>query len=151
VRRSGVPAGGCVGLSRREAAAAGISDAAQTAPLVSQLRQESFFRAETDPRVLKAFAKWSECMRASGFVYSSPFKPDFNLSAPPTALEIHTAKADVDCKYKTNLLGVTYAVQADVQNAEIRAHAQQLATIQAQVRRQERALAAAGAKYGISA
>jgi hypothetical protein len=74
----------------------------------------------------------------------------FNMAAPPTALEVQTAKVDVACKYRTNLLGVAYAVQADYQNALIESNAQQLAAIKAQVKGQRQALAAAEAKYGIA-
>jgi hypothetical protein len=149
-RPSGVPVGGCRGEAQREVAAAGVGEVDQTATLVAHLRLQSFERAQADPRVRKVFAEWSTCMRASGYVYSTPFKPIFNMAAPPTALEIRTAKADVACKYKTNLLGVTYAIQADYQNALIESNAQQLAAVKAQVKGQQQALAAAEAKYGMA-
>ena len=141
-RPSGVPAGGCRGLAQREVAAAGVSAVDQTAAVVAQLRLESFERAQADARVRKVFAEWSSCMRASGYVYATPFKPAFNMEAGSTALEVQTAKADVACKYRTNLFGVAYAVQADYQNALIESDAQQLAVIKAQVKGQQRALAA---------
>ena len=147
---SGVPAGGCRGLAQREVAAAGASAVDQTAAVVAQLRLESFERAQADPRVRKVFAEWSSCMRASGYGYATPFKPTFNMEAAPTAREVHVAKADVACKYRTNLFGVAYTVQADYQNALIASHAQQLAAIKAQVKEQQRALAAVEAKYGIA-
>jgi len=149
-RPPGVPVGGCRGLAQREAAATGVGDVDQTTAIIAQLRLESFERARADPRMRKVFAEWSSCMRASGHRYSTPFKPTFNMAAPPTAREVRTAKADVACKYRTNLLGVAYAVQADYQNALIQAHAQQLATIKAQVNRQQQGLATAEAKYGIA-
>jgi hypothetical protein len=131
-------------------ATAGVGQGGQTAALVAQLRLESFERAQADPRVRKVFAEWSSCMRASGYVYATPFRPAFNLAAPPTAREVHAAKADVACKYRTNLLGVAYAVQADYQNALIASHAQPLAAIKAQVKEQQQALTAVEAKYGIA-
>ena len=149
-RPSGVPVGGCRGQAQREVAAAGVGQVDQTAALVAQLRLKSFERAQADPRVLKVFAAWSSCMRGSGYLYPTPFKPTFNMAAPPTALEVKTARADVACKYRTNLLGVAYAVQADYQNALIESNAQRLAVIKAQVKGQQQALAAAEAKYGIA-
>ena len=89
-----------------------------TPPLVAQISEESFARTRSDPRTLAVFSKWSACMSAHGYSYSNPFQPaaSVNQSATPTQTEIQTAMTDVACKRKTNLLGITYAVQADYQN-----------------------------------
>ncbi len=149
-RAASVPAGGCVGQARREAASAGLGTVeGRTAPLVSQLQLESFDRTQSDPRVLAVFAKWSACMRAAGYAYSTPFKPAFSMSAAPTRAEIQTAVTDVTCKMKTNLLGVTYAVQSDYENDLIDKDAQQLAQIKTEIRQQASALVTLERKYGL--
>jgi hypothetical protein len=149
-RPAGVPAGGCHGQAQREAAAVDSTSAGQAASVVAQLRLESFNRTQADPRVRKVFAAWSSCMRTSGYDYQTPFKPTFNMAARPTVTEIRIAKADVACKYRTNLLGVAYAVQTDEQNALIAAHAPQLAAIRTVVRSQQQALAKADTEYDIA-
>jgi hypothetical protein len=142
-----VPAGGCVGQAEHEDAAAGLTSGA-TSPLVSQLQLKSFEQAKSDPRVLRAFAAWSACMRSSGLDYPNPFAPQFDMAGPVSALEIKTARTDVACKFKTGLLGVTYAVEAGYQNTLIDANAQALSRIQDQVRAEQRALASAERAHG---
>jgi hypothetical protein len=126
-RPNDVPVGGCVGFAERAISADKIGDVAQAAPLVASLTSDSFNDAVADPRVTRVFAQWSSCMRAEGYQYASPFSTSFNLSGPPTPVEIKTAKADISCKAKTNLLSVAYSVQRDYQDAMIKAHAKQLA------------------------
>jgi hypothetical protein len=123
----GVPAGGCLGFAERKVSGDKISSVAAAAPLVASLSTDSFNDAEADPRVVRVFAEWSTCMRAQGYKYASPFSTSFNLSGPPTPVEIKTAKADISCKARTNLLSVAYSVQRDYQDAMIKAHARQLA------------------------
>ena len=147
---AGIPKGGCVQEAAQQVSA-GLGQAARaTPPLVAQISEESFARARSDPRTLAVFSKWSACMSAHGYSYSNPFQPaaSVNQSAPPTQAEIQTAMTDVACKRKTNLLGITYAVQADYQNALIDKYAPELAQIKAQAERQARAVASLTAKIG---
>jgi hypothetical protein len=150
---SGIPRGGCAGQANQKVAAALGSAEGAVPPLVAQISLESFDRARSDPRVLAVFAKWSACMRAHGYDYANPFQPPAvaNQSRPPTQAEIQTAVTDVGCKLKTNLLGVTYAVQSDYQNQLINQNAPQLAQIKAQVQQQAKALVSLAEKYGIAA
>jgi hypothetical protein len=144
-----VPAGGCSGQALRELTTAGISY--QGSQLVPEIAANSFEKTLADPRTLAVFAKWSACMRAHGYDYESPLTPpaNFNLNAPATQAEIQTAVTDVTCKFKTNLLGITYAVQADYENAMIQQHAQVLAQVKNEVAVEARKLSQLVVKYGI--
>ena len=142
--------GGCLGEAKKDVAALGLGSGDQTATLIANLQNESFNRAKADSRVQHVFAAWSACMKSSGYDYSSPFTvPNFTASPSPTQAEIQTAKTDVACKYKVNLLGVTYAVESDYQNQFIDQNPTALAQIQAEVKSEQKALAAAAAKYGV--
>jgi hypothetical protein len=146
-----VPRGGCIGQTNREMAAAGIGY--QGSQLVAQIAQESFVKTLSDARTLAVFRKWSACMASHGYDYSSPLKaladPQWNLNAPPTTAEIQTAETDVACKFKTNLLGVTFAVQSDYENAMIEQNAQELAQVKAMVDAEAGKLAQLAVKYGV--
>jgi hypothetical protein len=146
-----IPVGGCIGQTQREQAAAGISY--QGSALVAEIAAKSFVKTLSDPRTLAVFAKWSACMRSSGYNYSTPLKavadPRWNLNAPPTQAEIQTAETDVACKFKTNLLGVTFAVQSDYENGLIEQNAQALAQVKAAVDAEARKLPQLVIKYGV--
>jgi hypothetical protein len=90
-------------------------------------------------------------MRAAGYEYPTPLSTDFNMNRAPTALEISTAKADITCKARTNLLAVTYGVQASLQRSMIKANAGRLTAIAAQLAKQVQALNRAEARYGLLA
>ncbi|WP_329385930.1 hypothetical protein OG625_26465 [Streptomyces sp. NBC_01351] len=74
-----------------------------------------------DPRIVEAYAKWSECMKGKGFEYKDPIAavtdPKWAASAqagstgPAGPDEIATATADVECKIANNTVGVVVAVQ----------------------------------------
>ncbi|MFI0367618.1 hypothetical protein ACH35V_07040 [Actinomadura sp. 1N219] len=49
-------------------------------------------------------------------------------SLPPQA-EVKAAMADVECKYRVNLLGVMFAVESEYQNAAIEENAEALADL----------------------
>jgi hypothetical protein len=144
-----IPPGGCADQAQRDLAAAGIGY--QGSQLVPEIAAESFERTLADPRTLAVFAKWSACMRAHGYDYSSPLAPaaDFNLNAAPTQAEIQTAETDVACKFKTDLLGVTFAVQSDYENAMMGQHAQELAQVKYEVDAEATKLARLAVKYGV--
>jgi hypothetical protein len=145
----GVPRGGCIGQTNRELATAGISYIGSQ--VVSQISDESFVRTLSDPRTLAVFGKWSACMRSHGYDYSSPLDPPgrFNLNAPPTTAEIQTAVTDVACKFTTNLLGVTFAVQSDYQNTLINNNVQELAQVKATVDAEAGKLVRLAIEYGV--
>jgi len=147
---AGIPKGGCAQQAAQQITARLGRSVGTTPPLIAQINDESFARARSDPRTLAVFSKWSACMTAHGYSYSNPFQPAaaVNQSAPPSQAEIQTAMTDVACKRKTNLLGITYAVQSDYQNELIDKYAPELAGIKAQAKRQAGVIASLVAKTG---
>ncbi|MGI5399211.1 hypothetical protein ACQEVG_07075 [Streptomyces sp. CA-135486] len=83
-------------------AADGQAPPAQPAELVQRINGESFMQSKNDPNVVAALAKWSSCMKAKGYSYKEPMEanddPRFNDQHKVTALEIATAKADIQCR-----------------------------------------------------
>jgi hypothetical protein len=88
----------------------------------------------TDPRIVDANARWSDCMKSKGFSYASPWAAYFDpkwrsmprpgtLSRTHTPQEIATATADQDCKLSTNLMGIAVAVEAAYDKQYIDSHA----------------------------
>lgn len=69
-----------------------------------------------DTRWLAAERAWSKCMSGRGFRYRSPVDLMYYWydrgDAPLGAAELSSAKADLDCKRQTNLVGIGSAVQA---------------------------------------
>jgi hypothetical protein len=150
-----VPSGGCQERAVRELSAAGIGGYAPEPPsayLVTQINVEGFERAQSDPRVLAVFAKWSACMRSHGYDYPNPLAatgdPRWNMSTPPTRTEIRTAQTDVACKQRTNLLAVTFAVESDYEHALIARHARELAQARSQIEAEGRTIERLLTEYG---
>lgn len=113
-----LPAGGCSGEATR------LVEAGVTAPtnseLGDQLAVEAHQKSESDSRVRAAMDKWSACMQKRGYSYRSIWEPnDKSWPEPAGNDEIATAKADVECKLSTNLVGVWYAVEVARQKAAI--------------------------------
>ncbi|MET7807191.1 hypothetical protein [Micromonospora chersina] len=111
-----VPDGGCIGEAARELKEGGPSSA--DPEMVVSLEVEARKRAEKDSRVRKVFSDWSTCMKASGYEYSGPMNanddPTFQTPVP-SEREIGVAKADVECKRRTNLVNVWASVEAAYQ------------------------------------
>ena len=99
--------------------------------LAQQLSQESFGRSQRDPRVLAAFQRWSDCMRGEGHDYDDPLAPfsDRSLRNGSTHKAIDTAVDDVECKRRTNLVGIWYAVESAHQELLIEDNRAALATL----------------------
>ena len=152
--RTGPPAGGCLDWSNNELAAAGISPGSGASEVVAQIRQESFVKAQSDPRVRAVFAAWSACMRSHGYHYSSPFTAAadsrWTTASSASPAEITTAETDVACKSRANVLGVEFAVESDYENAAIANNNNTAALAQAKAAAniQGRSLNRLMAKYG---
>jgi hypothetical protein len=119
VRGQLVPAGGCYGEARRR-----LNTAAPHVPdifLAGRLARESLAESERDIRVSTVLREWSACMRTRGFDYSSPPKAaaDPRFAGPPSALEVNTATADIACKRQTNVVGVWFTVEAQLQRQTV--------------------------------
>ncbi|MFC1421026.1 hypothetical protein [Streptacidiphilus cavernicola] len=138
-----VPSGGCNGQATTEL---GGKDGRYGDPDIAEsIQADSFARSQSDARVLKAFAAWSACMRADGYHYPNPDAatndPRWSASAAPSAAEIATARADVGCKQRTNLVGVWFSVESAYQGAAIKANAEALRQAQATMRQELRTAA----------
>ncbi len=151
-RAGGPPPGGCLGWSDSQLAAAGVNaEGSSASQLAAQIQQQGFEQAQSDPRVRAVFAAWSACMRVLGYRYATPFAaaedPRWNMAVPASLGEIATAKADVACKMRVNVLGVEFAVESDYENAAIAADAGTLAQTKAEDASQARGLSRLLDKY----
>ena len=153
-----VPAGGCVAEAQQELAQIGISATVQqsggqdVSDVAAEIRSDGFQRAQSDPRVLKAFTRWSACMSAHGYSYATPTDagadPRWPSSGPADAAEIQTAEQDLACKQQVNLIGVEVAVESDYENAAIAQNAQAMQQAKADVASATAAFGRAMAEYG---
>ncbi|MFF4186426.1 hypothetical protein ACFYZ9_24905 [Streptomyces sp. NPDC001691] len=129
-----VPKGGCSAVVEAEltkggAPGVGIFDAANV--MLGPYQQ-----SKSDSRVLDAFSAWSTCMKDKGYTYKTPDDAvnDPAWRAPqPTSTEIATARADVACKQRTNVVGTWWAVLTAYENKYIDEHAEDLTKVKRQV------------------
>ncbi|MEV4614707.1 hypothetical protein AB0K43_19215 [Kitasatospora sp. NPDC049258] len=123
-----VPIGGC----RREAyLRLWAPTAASGDPMkVQELDAESYDRSRQDSRVVKATEQWSACLAERGYHARNPVSPQAELGLEPDRFAspagIAAAVADVDCKRRTNLVGIWYAVESAYQRALMDRHAELL-------------------------
>lgn len=109
-----IPKGGCAGEAKRKIGK-GLDDSA-----AREINMASFKFSLDDEQVKSAIAAWSKCMGDSGHTFESPLQPFDELAADGvTPNELATAKADIQCKYRTNLLGIWVAVESEIQKAMI--------------------------------
>lgn len=101
--------------------------------LVQGLGVAAWQRANADPRVLAGFRRWSSCMMAKGFDYSTPLRAVVGqlgnskaairwITPVASQLEIQTATADAACKQHTGLLKIWIAVLVAFQRAVLSAN-----------------------------
>ncbi|WP_051837204.1 hypothetical protein [Streptomyces sp. NRRL F-2580] len=129
VQGKDVPPGGCIAESARTLT--GGSEKLY-ADLAQDINGQSFKESLKDPRVTKAFASWSACMKGKGYSYKDPMQAnDDPKFAVPTvsAEEIAVASADVACKNKTKLVDVWHSAEAQIQQRMIDAKATEMGTI----------------------
>ncbi|SFW78032.1 hypothetical protein [Amycolatopsis australiensis] len=99
--------------------------------LPGRLAGQASERTQGDSRVVAALSAWSACMADSGFSYRSPAEPRRQKwPSPPSAAEIATAVADVNCKARTNLAGIWLAVQTGYQQTLVEQNAPALKQLQ---------------------
>ncbi|AGZ41626.1 hypothetical protein [Actinoplanes friuliensis] len=130
-----IPAGGCMGESKSKLSADAY-ERVDPGQFASDIELAAGKQADADRRVTGKFAEWSACMKTDGFDYSDPFQPldgeilKSSLAQPvPSALEIRTAVADVECKQKVNLVGVWFTVEAAYEEKLIEKNQERLADI----------------------
>lgn len=123
-----LPLGGCVAEAQSQLR--GASD--QDTVLLEQIGGQSSGAAEADARVQAAWAAWSQCMKAAGFVYDSPWQPNDSFTGSTvTDEERRTAVADVQCKQSTNLVGIWSGVEGAYQQVLLNQHSSQIANLRA--------------------
>lgn len=117
-----VPSGGCADEAQRRLTEHDPPGA--DTYLAQRLTSDSFFGSQQDARVREVTQRWSACMKAAGHSYAGPLDPpkDRRFQRAVTPLEIATAKADVACKERTNLVGVWFAVESTQQRSLIEAN-----------------------------
>ena len=115
-----IPAGGCQGQALKQTLK-GAKSKPDTS-LVDELSAQSFERSQQHKQVVAAFARWSACMKKSGFRYQTPRDANndqtFNTDTP-SQLEINTAVADVKCKKSEKVIETWAAVETAYQDEAI--------------------------------
>ncbi len=92
--------------------------------LVSQLVADSQQQAQSAPAVIRALARWSSCMAASGYHYATPMQAmTAQWPVPASQVEIATASADVSCKNRTKLVSIWLTAEAAAQRTLIQSNA----------------------------
>lgn len=125
-----VPDGGCNGAAMRELGTEPPQGGPPKAPLSRRLAGRAYEQALADPRLDPAVAEWRDCMTAAGYDYDSPLDAgrDRAWYAEPGASkpEIATARADLDCRVRSNYAGMFYALDAAYQREAVAAHRAEL-------------------------
>ncbi|MFS8198801.1 hypothetical protein ACLVWQ_08935 [Streptomyces sp. CWNU-52B] len=120
IKGRAVPEDGCAGEAGRRLRAGGPEDVDRS--LAQTLSAESYERSLQDKRVRAVTEQWSRCMAANGLVYAGPLDPPkdrrFQGTAPSTT-ERTTAKTDVNCKKRTNLVGIWFTAETATQRSLI--------------------------------
>ena len=101
--------------------------------VVTLIKAKSFSDSQADPRVVSAIGAWSTCMKIRGYDTPDPLRASEHLASigknVPDAAEISQAVADVECKRNTNLIGVWFSAESDLQNAAINQNAAALTEV----------------------
>ncbi|MFF7128198.1 hypothetical protein [Streptomyces sp. NPDC008240] len=129
----------CGERAAEEQQAKGLSPGQERSGLATDLKARDFRASQSDPRVLAVFRKWSACMGRKGHPYATPLDAAADrrwklsgrrtaaaLRAEVTPQEARTAAAEADCAYETNVLGVSFAVEAEYENRDIEKNAEVL-------------------------
>jgi hypothetical protein len=133
-----VPAGGCQGEATT--ALSGDPDKIGNRELVGTINIGSYRDSQKDPRVVRVFRAWSRCMRQYGYTYADPTRAPgkgAEFTGPTaTGAEIAVARKDVECKRRTNVIGIWSSVDAAYQRRAMNAKTQELAAIKRDIRTQ---------------
>ncbi|MEV4943016.1 hypothetical protein [Streptomyces zaomyceticus] len=123
-----VPEGGCIGQAMDKIS--GGKPLVNT--FVTELNSQSYDDSLKDERVVEVFAKWSTCMSAKGYSYSTPIDANNDRGFTgdvASSKEIATATADVSCKAEVDLINVWHAAERDIQNRLIVKHNAKLSPV----------------------
>jgi hypothetical protein len=128
-----IPKGGCVTEARAKVGfnVTPASVGFQMRNLVMDLANHADVAAQSDPRTLELWGKWSACMKKSGYDYRGPWDanddPAWAASGDvPSQREIATATADLRCRNSMNFAGVSDAIETAYQNQLIEQNAEAL-------------------------
>ncbi|MFE6746204.1 hypothetical protein ACFVGM_10155 [Kitasatospora purpeofusca] len=117
-----LPSGGCIADAQRQLTARGGTG--RDSDVAVGVNYEGFERSRQDPRVGAVFQDWSRCMAERGYSYGTPGDalkdPRWGNTATPSAEEIATATADVECKARVNVVGVWFTVESAYEQELIR-------------------------------
>lgn len=105
-----LPAGGCMGVVKKQIGTSLVSDA--------DLRRDLIEAAFNDPRTQAAVAKWSKCMRESGYSFKRPMDAPASVGFL-SAGELKLAVTDVGCTKSSNWAGVFYTLLIPYQEQAI--------------------------------
>ncbi|MER7489741.1 hypothetical protein ABTY20_28365 [Streptomyces sp. NPDC126497] len=110
---------GCLAVARREL----FGENSLDSPTARKISSQSFKESLEDPKVKAVTAEWSACMTKKGHAYTDPLQAlsKADLSSPkPSKEELRVAAADYSCKESTDLIPTWQAVEARIQNKEIK-------------------------------
>ena len=131
----GVPDGGCTGEGYRA-----IGWNTNDDVWLQELESDAASRTLADKRALTVMAKWSACMRESGYRYAKPDDASQDPrwwkgsdTATASAAEKNTAVADVRCKKKVNYTGQLVAILTAYQQQAVETNAERLESVHQQV------------------
>lgn len=133
-----VPAGGCLGEATK--ALSGDPQKIGNRELVGTINIGSYRDSQRDPRVIRVFRAWSQCMRKYGYTYADPTrapgKAEEFTGPTATRAEIVVAGRDVECKRRTNVIGVWSSVDAAYQRRAMKEKVRELAAVKRDIRTQ---------------
>ncbi|WP_406430356.1 hypothetical protein OHA59_32535 [Streptomyces sp. NBC_01589] len=122
-----IPDGGCAGETDRKLTEGG--GIIQDAEVAIEVNFRNFERSTADVRVKKSFADWARCMKGRNFSYKTPIDaindPRWRTDTP-SALEIATATAEVECKRRHNVIGIWVSVESAYEREDIKVNTKQL-------------------------
>jgi hypothetical protein len=124
-----IPERGCSGEAERKLGK-GLQER-----LPESINDASYQQSMSTPQVTAAFRSWSACMRGHGYTFRTPLEPLTKLDSTPSAREIETAKTDIACKRKTNLIGIWVAVESAIQKELIEKNQEALTQVRATARK----------------
>lgn len=137
-----VPEGGCIGEADRNLTEPGTSSV--DIRKGNQLNLESFAQSRQDSRVQAAFRSWSACMEQAGYHYADPLAAaaDPAFAGTPDPQQIAVALVDIDCKARTDLVGIWFTVESAYQRRAIDADAAAFAAAKEAIVARDRAATA---------
>ncbi|PPK61755.1 hypothetical protein V5P93_000085 [Actinokineospora auranticolor] len=124
-----VPPGGCLAEARSTMSGVKTDAESYDENVAIGLKGESMDRLRSDSRVRAAYAKWTECMKQSGFDYRDPWAANNDsqwTGESANKEEVRTALADLACRRQADVNNVSYAVDTAYQKQSIEKNAEVL-------------------------